>query len=118
MSRFPLKLLAPCALIATLTHPVSVLAASTANSDEPAARVVRYNDLDLNRNAGVATLYARISWAARAVCEPSDVVTVKILRERGGCRQDAVERAIAQVNSPALTRYYLGKAKAVADNRQ
>jgi UrcA family protein len=117
MSRLILKVLAPCALIVPLSHPVSALAASTANSDEVPARVVRYDDLDLNRNAGAATLYARISIAARAVCEPSDVITVKTLRERAGCRQDAVARAIAEVNSPALTRYYLGKAKALADNR-
>jgi UrcA family protein len=117
MSLSPSTLLGLCTLIAPLTIPMSAQAASTARSDQIPARVVKFDDLDLHRNAGAATLYSRISLAAREVCEPSDVITVKILRERAGCRQDAVARAIAEVNSPVLTQYYLGKAKALADNR-
>jgi UrcA family protein len=117
MSRFPSTLLGLCTLIAPLTIPMSAQA-STARSDEIPARVVKFDDLDLNRNAGAATLYSRISSAAREVCEPIDVISVKILRERAGCRHEAVARAIADVNSPYLTQYYLGKAKALADNRQ
>jgi UrcA family protein len=116
MSRFKLNFLVPCALAGILANPLSALAATL---DEPLpSRVVEFGDLNLNHESGVATLYLRIRSAATEVCDPLDVMLVKLLRERFDCRQDAIARAVAEVNSPALTAYYLGRTKAIANNQR
>lgn len=115
MPRFKLKILVSCALAGLFVSPFSAFASIGSNLGEPASRVVGYGDLDLSRDSGVATLYSRINSAARAVCEPLDVIMLKLLRERFDCRQDAVARAVSEVNSPALTSYYLAKNGAIAD---
>jgi UrcA family protein len=118
MSRLTAKILVPFVLAGVFASPLSALASMISKLDEPASRVVRYGDLDLSRDSGVATLYSRINTAARAVCEPLDVMMLKVLRERFDCRQDAVARAVSEVNSPALTSYYLAKTKAIADDQR
>jgi UrcA family protein len=118
MSRFTAKILVSCALVGIFASPFSAFATMISKLDEPATRVVRYGDLDLSRDSGVATLYSRINSAARAVCEPLDVMMPKVLRERFDCRQDAVARAVADVNSPALTSYHLAKTNAIAGNER
>jgi UrcA family protein len=116
MSRFQLKFLIACALAGMLANPVCVPAATL--DAPPPSRVVEFGDLDLKRDSGVATLYLRIRSAATEVCDPLDVTLVKLLRERFDCRQDAIARAVADVNSPALTAYYLRKTKAIAYGRR
>ncbi len=116
MSRF-LKFLVPCALAGLFASPLNAFVSMAATIDGPLpSRVVEYGDLDLGRDSGVATLYSRIRSAAKEVCEPIDVVFIKLLRERFDCRKDAVARAVADVNSPALTNYYLAKTKNIAGN--
>ncbi len=56
------------ASIATLSLAGTALAAGTATGELPTARV-RYADLNLSSDAGVATLYARLRHAATQVCE-------------------------------------------------
>jgi UrcA family protein len=111
MSRPTLKILVSCALAGVLAGPLNVLAASAANIDDRPSRVVAYGDLDLSRDSGVATLYARINSAARRVCEPMDDLLEKLSRDRLDCREDAIARAVSEVNSPALTSYHQAKAR-------
>lgn len=118
MSRFTVKFLASCALAGLFASPLGALASTVSTLDEPQSRVVAYGDLDLSRDSGVATLYSRINSAARAVCEPLDVVMLKLLRESFDCHRDAIARAVSEVNSPALTSYYSAKTKAIADNQR
>ena len=73
--------------------------------DEPPQRVVRYADLDLTRPAGAATLYSRLRAAARDVCDPVNPRD----RTSGNCAEAAMARAVADVNAPVLTDYYLSK---------
>ena len=117
MSRLNLKLSFLCALAGLAANPPSTFAASVGFEEPLAARVVSYGDLDLSSNAGAATLYSRIRSAAREVCEPLDDVMIKLLRAKYDCRADAVARAVAKVDSPALTNYYLGKGKPLAVNQ-
>jgi len=109
MSRFKNSLFILLAAIAA--SPLNAFAESP-GIDEPPTRVVRYGDLDLNQQSGVATLYSRISSAAREVCAPMEEISIKLLRAKYDCRQDAVARAVADVNSPALTDYFAVKSKA------
>lgn len=83
MSRFTPKILASCALVGILASPFSAFAMTISRLDEPRnTRVVGYSDLDLSRDSGVATLYSRINSAAQAICEPLNVMMLKVLRER------------------------------------
>jgi UrcA family protein len=86
-------------------------AAKVATAAEPGSAhslTVRFTDLDLHDSAGIVTLYGRIERAARRLCGP---------RETGGpdiesmiyfyCVNDAVDRAVTQLNTPGLTAYRL-----------
>ena len=112
MSRFlKMKFFIPC-LLAVVASPLTAVALEAGPNAEPAKRVVNFADLDLSRDAGVAALYSRITSAAREVCRPLDFWTERT--RSFDCRYEAVARAIADVNSPALTSYYLTKSKTTA----
>ena len=107
------KTAVPCALLAILLGPLSAYAdAYAAPGYEVATRTVKYGDLDLTRSAGAATLYARIRNAANAVCEPamsSGARDSMLLTLR--CKEQSIARAVADVNAPTLTSYYLMKTR-------
>jgi UrcA family protein len=68
---------------------------------------VRFGDLNVDQTAGAAVLYRRIHNAAESVCgEPqlpgSRIVSYSWRR----CVAQAVDRAVAAVDRPALTAYY------------
>jgi UrcA family protein len=73
---------------------------------------VHFNDLNLDRPAGAAVLYARIRHAAESVCgdpqPPGSRITSLIWRR---CVALAVERSVVAVDRPALTAYYRGHTK-------
>jgi UrcA family protein len=115
MSRLKLNFILACALAGLLVGPVSALAASSGNLDDLPFRTVKYADLDLNRDADVAALFSRIKTAAREVCQPVDVVLLNLVRQRYNCSEDAIARAVADVNAPLLTSYFLEKANARYD---
>jgi UrcA family protein len=73
--------------------------------NHPTQLVVKYADLDLRRHAGVIELYRRIDQAARAVCAPRSA-TPSAPTVPDACLRDAIARAVAEINEPALTRYF------------
>jgi UrcA family protein len=84
-----------------------MLFAAGASAAELESRAVRYSDLDLTRAADVARLYQRISAAAEQACGPrlltgSRLPQPSYLR----CFNDAVARAVARVDRPALSAYH------------
>jgi UrcA family protein len=100
-----------CAVAGLVTGPLSA-GAYTVRSIEPPARVVHFGDLDLSRQTGAAMLYGRIKSAAREVCEPLELESLGVLHKEVDCREAAIGRAVGEVNSPALTAYFLTKNKA------
>jgi UrcA family protein len=75
------------------------------DADTPQQRVVRFADLNLDRPEGIATLYARLRFAARQVCDDEEPdLVLRMLSNT--CVVRATERAVAEINSPALTSYY------------
>jgi UrcA family protein len=108
------KTAVPCALLAILLGSLSACADVYAAPPgyEFATRRVKYGDLDLTRSAGAATLYSRIQNAANAVCEPaiSSGARESMLLTRH-CVEQSIARAVADVNAPALTSYYVSKTK-------
>jgi UrcA family protein len=105
-----MKTAIPCALLVMLLSSLSAAAAAV-ESGEVATRRVSFADLDLTRSAGAAVLYARIKSAAAEVCEPINVREVASVMRSHGCAQQAIARAVADVNAPALTSYYLAKRR-------
>jgi len=108
------KTAVPYALLAILLGSLSACADAYAAPPgyEVATRRVKYGDLDLTRSAGAATLYVRIRNAANAVCEPamsSGARDSMLLTRR--CKEQSIARAVADVNAPTLTSYYLTKTK-------
>jgi UrcA family protein len=95
-------------MLTILLGPLAAVAA-VAPSDEVPSRRVTYADLDLTRNAGVAVLYARIKSAAREVCLPVYSWVTEDNMATQQCREEALARAIKDVNAPTLTSYYLAK---------
>ena len=92
------------AFSATLGQAWMVSAARAA--DGPSAQSVRISvsDLNLNKSSDVATLYHRIKSAAEQTCG-ADVVTGSRLvsRSKRQCFSQAVEGAVAQINTPSLS---------------
>jgi UrcA family protein len=72
---------------------------------------VRYDDLDLGGNAGIAQLYGRLRSAAETVCDtgyrPQTLFLVPGWR---ACVTGALEQAVAEVDRPALTAYHAAQA--------
>ena len=79
-------------------------ASAGATTDEaPPSQRVSYADLDISKPAGAKVLYNRITSAARRVCGSSgfESLTVKHLLDR--CIDRAIDNAVKDVGSPALS---------------
>lgn len=105
-----------CAAILLAGIPFgSVLAASPA---EP-SKAIHYSDLNLTTSTGVAALYKRIERAASEVCQlPHGTKLLRIQTEIKACRADSVDRAIAQVNLPALSALHVARTGRKLDSAQ
>jgi UrcA family protein len=84
-------------------------AAQAAEPDNTVAhKVVSFRDLNLNSAEGVEVLYKRIRSAAHDVCADPYRYDLSEFKLRP-CIDDAMSRAIAQVNNPMLTSLYQSK---------
>jgi UrcA family protein len=111
MSRHPnMKTAIPCTLLAMLLSSLTAAAAAVEPGEVP-TRHVNFGDLDLTHSAGVAVLYQRIKSAATEVCEPVNARALASIMRSQRCMEHAIARAVADVNAPALTSYYLAKTK-------
>lgn len=97
-------ILGMCGLWLACAHE-GIAQVGTPTQDHPPKLVVRYADLDLAHRAGVMELYRRIEEAARAVCSSHAAAVPPARPEEDGCLLDAIARAVAEVDQPALTRY-------------
>ena len=75
----------------------------TTSDDVPAVRVP-YADLDLSSEHGALTLYKRIEGAAKRVCPSANGLNQRAVKLAEQCISTAIERAVADVNSPQLAR--------------
>jgi UrcA family protein len=69
-------------------------------------RTVHYSDLNLNTQAGVATLYNRIRNAAQLVCGNLDPRRLDEAASAKACIDKAVFSSVTAVNNPKLTSEY------------
>jgi UrcA family protein len=97
---------ASCVMLAS-----TALYAGPAPSDQTATPVVvHFADLNLNQPSDVAVLYQRISVAATRVCGPSAITgDYYVSPAYRSCYFKAIAQAVASVNNPSVTAYYMAR---------
>ncbi|HEY2463331.1 MAG TPA: UrcA family protein [Steroidobacteraceae bacterium] len=88
-----------CGAIALCTLQVTARAAD----DALPSRRVSYADLDISKPAGAKVLYGRIVAAANQVCQLSGYKDLGAMQRVNGCVNRAVDKAVKDVDSPALS---------------
>mgnify|MGYP001815364777 CR=1 FL=1 len=87
-------------------------ASADSRGSETAAVAVSYAELDLSKSAGVEVLYDRLQRAAAKVCGVNDrsssLYYVATAAEKKACYQDALSRAVAQIDAPLLKEQHAG----------
>jgi len=108
--------------ISSITRTAILLLASVpalAASPEIPSKVVSYADLNLSAKAGIASLYTRIERAAAYVCHlPQGTKQLRLLTDIKACRADAINRAVGQMNLPALNELHLARTGRKAEPQQ
>jgi UrcA family protein len=73
----------------------------------PPSAVVKFGDLNLNSDAGIAALYKRIHRAAQGVCAlPDDGMNLEVRAQELKCQSEAESRAVGSIHNAALSAYY------------
>lgn len=93
-----------CALAFALVSAACV-GVSAAATDGPDLRktTVRYTHDELESDIGARTLYRRLTVAADLVCSQSQPASPFLNVDVKRCRENAVRRAVLQINNPRLT---------------
>jgi UrcA family protein len=79
------------------------------------SETVRFDDLRLISTVGAAVLYARLRGAAERVCGgPAESAQIAEQRRYRSCVDDALAKAVADVNHPVLNTYVASKRGAPA----
>jgi UrcA family protein len=96
---------------------VAAFAGAAANAEDAVpSQAVKYGDLNLSSAQGAATLYKRIEAAARGVCPPANGRQIDQIASQKSCYDQAIARAVRQVNSSTLSAYYSAKTGHVVAN--
>jgi UrcA family protein len=88
-----------CGAIALCTLQVT----ARASDDGLPSRRVSYADLDISKPAGAKVLYSRIQAAARHVCALNGYNDLLQMQAVNQCTDRAIDKAVKDVGSPALT---------------
>ena len=104
-----------------LTVLLAALAAGTAQvtladtvDPVPLSLHVHYSNIDLANSGGAKLLYERLTTAADTVCAPFRSLELAQQKPYRFCVRQAVSAAVADINSPMLTSYYISKGGEVA----
>jgi UrcA family protein len=90
----------------------SIATAHASAIDDAAPSVtVRYHDLNLSTAEGVASLYARIRYAADEVCGPLDSRDPERKQTWRNCVSHAVAEAVNTVHNRNLSAYHLHRIR-------
>jgi len=98
-----------------LLGSAAVMAAGAANAASPHSDVptfvVKYSAASLTTDAGVNDLYRRIMYAAKRVCPDPSIRDFDARRQVEECRNQAVARAIRQIDNSQLAALYAVRSK-------
>ena len=77
----------------------------------PDAIGIRYADLNLSTEAGVAVLHGRVRRAAADYCEPTRLLTgSRVSPGHSRCVKDAVETTLRQIGNPGLSALHASRS--------
>jgi UrcA family protein len=98
--------------LAVLAGLAGVVAGATASAagDVPKV-VVKYSDASLATDSGVQDLYRRITYAAKKVCPYTSILDLAGMRQVEECRNEAIARAIRQIDNSRLAALYATHSK-------
>ena len=96
-------------LLSVAALAISGIAA--AGSPDDHSVVVRYGDLNLNSQAGVASLHKRIRNAAESVCSELNNHVLVLRDMYKQCVSEAVSSGVTQVANPNLSNFHRSKGK-------
>lgn len=94
--------------------PIAALALSAvaaAGTRADTGIVVKYGDLNLKSEAGIASLHKRIRNAAETVCGQYETRILGLRNQFVACVEDAVNSSVATVDSARLTHYHVSKGQ-------
>ena len=97
--------------LGTLTAALSLGAVNAATPESPPSVVVKYSDQDLSTASGVNEVYRRIVRAAKQVCPDTSFHDLSLQRRVAECRDQAVSRAIRQIDNSQLAALYASHSK-------
>ena len=97
--------------LGSLTAALSFGAVNAATTDDPPSVVVKYSDQDLNTASGVNEVYRRIVRAAKQVCPEMSFQDLSLQKKVAECRDQAVARAIRQIDNAQLAALYAAHSK-------
>jgi UrcA family protein len=89
---------------------VGAAGAASPGSDVPSI-VVKYSDQSLTTDGGVKELYHRIVKAATKVCPEASIRSLSLQSQVQQCRQEAVARAIRQIDNSRLATLHATNSK-------
>jgi UrcA family protein len=89
---------------------VMAVGAANAAGDVPSVSV-KYSQESLSTNDGVNNLYRRITMAAKEVCPDASIGDLSALHRVAQCREEAVARAIRQIDNPRLAALHASHSK-------
>jgi len=98
--------MALCGVVSTAALCFAV--STCVEAEDAPTKTVRFRDLDITKPEGATILYSRIRAAARDVCElyaGSDPIERMAIK---ACIDKAVDKAVRDVNAPALTALRFG----------
>lgn len=100
------KNIAMAAVAAVCLASVTMVAHADQAANEVPARTVHYSDLNLNTEAGAATLYRRIRNAAEQVCGDVGSRQLEQAAAARACIHQAIYSSVQSVKNPQLTNEY------------
>jgi UrcA family protein len=98
------------ATIAVLAFSAPAFASADAGFKGRAEKV-EYSDLNVDKETGAEILYRRLQQASKRVCGVESIRTVrgaKIEADQRSCYRQALEQAVAEVDSEALNTIHKG----------
>lgn len=94
------------ALVVSILSLTALAARSAIPTDDGYSVTVRFADLDLDDEAGIARLYVRIRSAARRVCDQQARDEPWAKETYPACVKRAMSDAVARIGHPMLSEYF------------
>lgn len=91
-------------VLAALTINCAVADDAASNEIKTGGIAVSFNDLNLNSDSGLDSLYQRVKAAANRVCGVENIkVSLHIVRIQRSCVSSSIDKAIGQIGDARLT---------------